>query len=157
MMCSRYCSSMHPGRGSDTGTQISRFLPLTLAATLLFAVGCGDSGPPRAAVQGSVSWNGSPVEVGTISFIPEAGPAATADIVAGKYSLPQEEGATLATQTVQIFGIKDLGLIEAGPPHPPGTKIEATEQYIPAKFNNSTKLTVEIMEGDNQHDFALPN
>ncbi len=135
---------------------LGRILPLvTLASTLSFAVGCRDSGPPRAAVQGNVSWNGAPVDAGTISFIPDAGPAATAEIVAGKYALAKEEGAIFATHTVQIFGIKNLGSVEAGPPHPPGTMIDATEQYIPAKFNNATTLTVEIKDGDNQHDFDL--
>lgn len=128
-----------------------------LAGAMLTTVGCGDAGPPRAAVQGDVSWKGAPVEDGMISFVPQtAGPAVTAKIVGGKYALPQEEGAILATHTVQIFGIKHLGSVEAGPPLPPGTKIESTEQFIPAKFNNSSKITVDIKEGENQHDFKLP-
>lgn len=128
-----------------------------LTAAMLLTVGCGDSGPPRAAVQGNVSWIGVPVEDGMISFIPKsAGPAASVKIVGGKYTLPQEKGAILATHTVQIFGINHLKSVKAGPPHPPGTMIDATEQYIPATYNNSSKLVVEIKEGDNVHDFALP-
>lgn len=129
----------------------------SLTTAMLLAGGCGDSGPPRAAVQGSVSWKGKPIEDGMINFIPQSGgPATTAKIVAGTYALPKETGAIIATHTVQIFGIKHLGLIEAGAPHPPGTKIDATEQFIPGNFNNASKLTAEIKDGDNQHDFTLP-
>ncbi len=144
--------------GVTARTQAGRVVSLVaFAAAMLLTLGCGDSGPPRAAVQGSVSWKGTPVEDGTINFIPQGeGPATTAKIVAGKYAVPKEEGAILATHSVQIFGIKHLGSVEAGRPHPPGTMIEGTEQFIPAKFNNASKMTVEIKEGDNQHDFALP-
>ncbi|MEO8493826.1 MAG: hypothetical protein ABI614_02060 [Planctomycetota bacterium] len=128
------------------------------AAAILGTVGCGGGGPPRAAVQGTVTWEGKPVEDGAISFIPQGeAPAASAKIVGGKYALPKSEGAILGTNRVEILGLNHLGPQEAGPPHPPGTMVEATEQFIPAAFNNASTLSVEITEGENLHDFALPN
>src|SRR5690606_21043671 len=53
--------------------------------------GCGESGPPRGSVQGFVTWEGTPVENGTISFIPLGdGVAASAPIVGGRYILPKD-------------------------------------------------------------------
>lgn len=66
-----------------------------------------------------MSWKGKPVEDGMINFIPQSGgPAATAKIAAGQYALPKSEGAIFANHNVQIFGIKHLGSVEAGSPHP---------------------------------------
>ncbi len=119
--------------------------------------GCGESGPPRGSVQGFVTWEGTPVENGTISFIPLGdGVAASAPIVGGRYILPKDEGPAVGPNRVQILGLRSLGLREAGPPHPPGTMLEATEQIIPPEYNNSTRLSVDIQEGDNTCNFDLP-
>jgi len=133
---------------------------LRLLASLLvslLAIGCGSSGPPRAAVQGNVTWEGESIETGTINFIPTGdGPAATGSIQNGEYSLPKGSGPVIGECRVEIFAMKDFGLQEAGPPHPPGTKIEVVKQIIPTEYNNSSELTVSINDGDNSHDFMLP-
>lgn len=128
-----------------------------LAVVTVGLVGCGGGGPPRAAVQGSVTWQGKPVENGTINFISTGtGGSASATIVGGKYQLSTAEGAPLGTNRVEVFGFNNLGSREAGPPHPPGTMIEATEQFIPSEYNNASKQTVEIQAGENNIDLALP-
>lgn len=71
---------------------------LTLAAVsaafgCLFVAGCGSN---RPAVQGTVLFNGEPVDGGAINFIPQgdvgSGTSASAEIVAGKYYLPAGPG-----------------------------------------------------------------
>ncbi len=139
----------------------SRCRSIVLAFAVLAATlsGCG-GGTPRGAVQGTVSWQGTPIEDGTISFVSvgtgAASAAATTKIVGGKYSIPASEGPGIGSNQVQILGIKKLGQKEAGPPHPPGKMIEVTEQYIPTEYNNTSKLTFEIQAGANTADFALP-
>jgi len=135
--------------------QIWAYAMVTLS--LLSAIGCGEGGPARAAVQGTVTWKGLPIENGKISFIPQnGGPEAIATIVNGKYQLPESEGPAIGSNRISIMGLRILGPQEAGPPHPPGTMIEATEQYIPNEYNNSSTLSTEIQVGENTHDLALP-
>lgn len=150
--CARYI------RGARRWRQVSRVFSTSIVALAIFGTtGCGESGPSRASVQGMVTWEGKPVENGTISFIPLGeGVAASAKIVGGRYVIPESEGPPVGPNQVQIFGMRNLGLREAGPPHPPGTMLEATEQIIPTEYNNSTRLSVDIQEGDNTCDFALP-
>jgi len=128
-----------------------------ISFTLLAVVGCSDGGPVRASIQGTITWQGEPIEDGKISFIPQnGGPEAIAKIVDGKYQLPKSEGPSLGINRIAILGLRNLGPQEAGPPHPPGTLIEATQQFIPSEYNNSSQLTAEIQDGENTHDIALP-
>lgn len=128
-----------------------------ITLTLLGASGCGEGGPPRASVQGTITWEGTPIEDGKISFIPQnGGPEVTAKIIGGKYELPKIEGPVIGTNLIAILGLRNLGPQEAGPPHPPGTMIETTQQFIPTEYNNSSKLTVEIQDGENTHNLVLP-
>ncbi len=139
------------------GFQQSSHAFSVLAVAMLSLVGCGGGGPPRAAVQGNVTWEGKPIESGTINFISTGtGGSASATIVEGKYQLGSAEGASLGANRVEIFGFKNLGSREAGPPHPPGTMIEATEQFIPSEYNNASKQIVEVQAGENSIDLTLP-
>lgn len=138
-----------------TAGQVLAVAVLTLS--LLSVTGCGEGGPARAGIQGTVTWQGSPIENGKISFIPQnGGPEAVATIVGGKYQLSESEGPVLGANRIAIMGLRNLGSQEAGPPHPPGTMIEATQQFIPNEYNNSSKLETEIQAGENTYDVALP-
>ncbi len=64
---------------------------------LLGATGCGggDSGPPRLHLRGAITFDGQPIPVGTITFVPDAakgnhGPAGNATIVNGNYSTEKD-------------------------------------------------------------------
>ena len=67
-----------------------RLTAMALLLTIMFLAGCGDSGPPRYHVSGSVTYEGKPVPHGSILFQPlpsTGGGAATgnATIRDGKY------------------------------------------------------------------------
>jgi hypothetical protein len=149
-----------PAFSRDVNTWTAAVQVLAIAMVTLglsSATGCGEGGPARAGVQGSVSWEGVPIENGKISFIPQGGgPEAIATIVGGKYQLSKSEGPAVGTNRIAIMGLRNLGPQEAGPPHPPGTMIDATQQFIPNEYNNSSQLTTEIQAGENTYDVALP-
>jgi len=54
---------------------------------IAFAVGCGTSEPPVAAVSGQVLLNDKSVPAGAVSFVSADGRTATAPIVDGKYTM----------------------------------------------------------------------
>jgi hypothetical protein len=69
--------------------QFSRLLHLAVIAPL-FALGCGDSGPPRYRISGTVSYEGKPVPFGAIIFQPNTmekngGPNGVAEIIDGAF------------------------------------------------------------------------
>jgi len=59
--------------------------------------GCGESGPRRVAIHGTVEQGGSPVASGIVSLLPaegHSGPAVTAPIEDGRYALDESTGPT---------------------------------------------------------------
>jgi hypothetical protein len=108
---------------------------MALAASLLLA-GCQDS---MTEVSGTVLADGQPLEEGEIIF-EEAdqskGPAA-AKVTAGKYALRMTPGS----KKVRITASRPA----AKPDPVMGTA--AREMMIPAEFNESSRLTVEIRSG----------
>jgi hypothetical protein len=116
--------------------------------------GCGVKELP---VSGNVTWEGKPIEDGTITFLDADGKDASASkaapIANGKYELKIKPGA----KKVQINAFRestksdkklDKKLFEAMGQVP-------KEQYIPKKYNTDTKLTANVAAGQTQFDFAL--
>jgi hypothetical protein len=144
----------------------SRFRPWTcwlVGAALSALVGCGDAGPERATVSGTVTFQGQPLQYGQIMIRPAEGTKAAASgaqIVDGEYTVDARGGVQVGTYTVRIEAnrFKDTGQpappdagegdIMGGPPQ---------EQYIPAKYNDQSTLTLTIPPGESHvtKDFAL--
>ena len=132
---------------------------------LLAATGCGGQKElefSTSQVQGTVSYQGKPLESGKIRFIPDgevingqvAGKAIFADIKDGKYTVSAEDGATVGKNRVEIKSYRGSGKMmvsSAGE----GQKVEEVVQFIPARFNTESTLSIEIKEGENVHDFDL--
>ena len=132
-----------------------------LSVTLLFtAGGCTDAGPQRVAVSGLVMFDGTPVEQGTIAFVPTAAnakqPGAGGPITAGEYAIPAETGPAAGKYRVEIRWSKPTGKqIEQGSPAPPGTLVDEVKEAIPAKYNVRSTLEKEIDAGENSIHFDL--
>jgi hypothetical protein len=148
-------------------------LMMVAAAGLCLVTGCGDKGyegPERAAVAGSVTFDGSPLPYGSITFVPSdgGGRRANAIILNGSYSIVEEQGPNLGAHKVEIIGYG------SAPEQSPGGDDDEEEeeeddeegadeddpnelgpQIVPANFNLETPLTAEIVSGENTHDFAL--
>ena len=110
-------------------------------------------------VQGSVSYDGKPVESGTIDFLSVDGSApAQAPIKDGSYDLAAEAGP-LAEKTyrVEIHALKKTG--KTVPNLMPGgdSTMEVLAETIPAEYNaqSSLEVTISTEASKNQFDFAL--
>lgn len=134
-------------------TAIGLFLCLAIT-------GCGDSDElQRTEVTGKVTFDGEPVNEGTMTLIPAAGNQGSGSgtaIVDGEYTIEREKGPTPGTYQVQIVGRRKTGKeIPAGPPAPPGSMVPEIESYIPAKYNTATTLTINIDSVAVEKDFNL--
>jgi hypothetical protein len=128
---------------------------------LAAVVGCGQSGPVRAAIEGKVTVGGQPLAAGRILFTPIApnqGPAASARIAAGQYKLAANEGPVVGANRVEVEADLNLGFAiddeaafarRGGRPLPPNS--------IPPAFNSQSTLTADVKAGgENSYDFAIP-
>jgi len=108
--------------------------------------GCGSG----ARVEGTVTFDGAPVDGGSISFVPEGSTEApgTGQITDGKYSIRTEKGLTPGKYKVEIYWNKKTGK-EVKNPNDAGTTVEETKQVIPVRYNTKTELTVELKAGSN--------
>ena len=78
------------------------------AVLLLLASGCGKK---PITVEGNVTWQGKPVESGSINFVPEDGKGAGlgGGIKDGNYRLTGEGGVMPGKKTVSIAAVRKTG------------------------------------------------
>ncbi|MGI6416697.1 MAG: hypothetical protein ACOX1P_13580 [Thermoguttaceae bacterium] len=136
---------------------VGRWGAIGLVAALLgICAGCG--GSSLATVQGTVTFDGEPVQQGSIAFEPAdgVGPVAGGMIEGGKYVLAGETGVTPGKKIVRITATRSTGKkIEAGPPEPEGTMVDEIVSFIPEIYNQKSTLTVEVATGEATHNFEL--
>jgi hypothetical protein len=134
---------------------------LCLIVPLFAVTGCagGEAGPKTMRVWGDVSYDGKPIEEGTIDFVSTDGsPPAQAPIKAGHYDLPTEAGPVAdKTYQVRISALAKTGksvpnLMPGG-----GDAMEPLYNTIPAEYNSKSTLTASISPdaSKNQFDFNL--
>jgi hypothetical protein len=132
-----------------------------LTPMIAAAPGCGKSGPVRAPIQGKITVGGQPLAKGRILFTPIApnhGPATSAMIAEGVYSIPQNEGPVVGKNRVEVEADLNLGFAlddeaafakRGGKPLPPNP--------IPPQFNRESQLVVEVQPGaENTYDVTVP-
>ena len=129
---------------------------LVMAGVLVVAVvclGCRDTG--LATVEGLVTFDGEPVEEGSIVFEPAdgAGAAVGGGIVNGQYRLAGENGVPFGKKIVRISATRKTG--QQVEPMPGVPLVDEVEQFIPPRYNQNTELTVDISAGDLIQDFPL--
>jgi len=123
---------------------------VAVGLSLAVLSGCGS----KAAVQGTVTFDGTPIDSGSITFVPEAsgGQKATAQITNGKYSIDSDRGPPAGKYKVEITSMKSLvGKKGADPDMQRGD----ARQVLPDKFNKATTLTADLKSGSNTVDFDL--
>jgi hypothetical protein len=110
----------------------------------------------RVEVRGKAAYAGKPLENGEIRFFPiegTEGPVSGAPIIDGQYQVTQRGGVPVGTHRVQVEAFRSSQAY-------PELNAEGghREQYLPAKYNTSSQLTVTIA-GDRSvftYDFDLP-
>jgi hypothetical protein len=142
----------------ESRVQFQTFLCLSAAIAVAIISGCGRAEPSRAAVSGSVKFQGKSVEFGDVIFQPVEGEwrrfYAQAPIRGGTYRL-ESPGAIIGTNRVEIHGYRQTGrqvLDVAG--KRPDEAVELTPDmvpFIPPEFNAGSTRTVEIKPGANEN------
>jgi hypothetical protein len=133
-----------------------RFLSAVLSLLVIACtIGCGGG---QAIVEGQVTFDGQPVEQGTIVFEPVDGTGAVAGgtIQNGKYRLGAEEQLTPGNKLVRIKAMRTTGKkIKADPPAPDDLMVDEVQQYIPPHYNEQSSLTAQVAAGKGTKDFEL--
>ena len=130
-------------------------------------VGCGgaDDDLPRAAVSGTVTFEGQPLAQGRIQFepsSPDAKVTAGAEITDGRFAIPRDQGPTPGDYRVMVTSavVRKSGADVApgdepakrGGPMLPAPAVE----LIPKEYNAQTKLTAKVEANkSNVYEFAL--
>jgi hypothetical protein len=132
----------------------ARFVRCSLIAVIGFLALSGCGGGSGAAISGSVSLDGAPLDEATITFVPEDGgqrQAAWAPVVGGKYAIDSSSGLGSGKFRVEIRAVRSSG-DKANPNEP---TLMTAKDIVPAKYNDKSELTVEIKPGKNSADFAV--
>ncbi len=127
-------------------------LGAVLGLALAGIAGCGS---PGAAVSGTVTLDGKPVEDGTISFVPLGTSAATpaaGKVQGGSYAIPAKEGLRSGNHRVEVRWNRKTGRKVFVPPAP---EIEEVREAIPPRYNSQSELKADLKPDDNKFDFEL--
>lgn len=142
----------------DHPRSFARLVPCLLAAIAVAAI-CPGCGRERLTIQGEVTFNGKPVEEGTISLEPAdgKGPTTGGKIAAGQYLLAGVAAPLPGKKIVRISAVRKTGRkVAAGLASPPDTMIDEIDRYIPKIYNTNSTLTCEVShEGSKTIDFNL--
>ena len=124
---------------------------------MAMCAGCGGA-PETTAVSGGVTFDGEPVAEGQVAFEPQSGGRmAYAVISGGKYATAKDRGVEPGRYLVRITASRPSGkLAEEDSFIRDEASAVVNEQFIPAKYNSASELTVEIKPGESAvHDFEL--
>lgn len=127
---------------------------LWLVLLAVYAVGCGGAapeGPKRFALSGKVTYDGQPVPAGEIFFEPNnkkgnGGPATSAEIRAGAYSIPTDRGVVGGAMIVKVIGYD--GKPPAGP--------EAQMNPHGMQMFKPYQADVDLPKSAGKHDITVP-
>lgn len=125
-------------------------LNLVLLIVVVLAQGCAD--PNEAVVSGTVTVDGEPAKMGSITFIPADGLTSTAgaEIANGKYTAVVPAGP----KKVQVRVSKIVG--ETRLYNTPDSPVQPIyEEVLPPKYNNQTELVLDVKPGQNEQNYDL--
>ncbi len=127
---------------------------LTVVSLLSVTIGCGESGPEIASVEGVVKMDGKPLPNATVVFSPENGrPAGALTDENGYYILNfsgGRKGAIPGKNTVQIRTGMEGGIGDDG------ERSEGSAETVPAKYNVYSELVFTVEDGKaNEANFDL--
>ncbi len=129
------------------------FLPVVVTTM----AGCSGGGPEKAAISGRITFQGQPIEDGSIRFVPikgTKGPATIGKISGGNYTATARGGVPVGTLRVEVMAFRPL------PGAKPYTKEEAEgnrgmavgdypkKQFLPPKYNTNSTLEITIESGN---------
>jgi len=126
---------------------------------------CGCNHDGRQPLQGTVTLDDQPLPAGDVTFFPlpgTPGPTAGGKIVDGHFSIPAEGGTMAGTFRVQITAQRKTGkqvfdsTAQMMDPKAKNGMIDQYEQYIPARYNQQSELTADVVKGSHKSfEFVL--
>ena len=123
---------------------------------LLLGVGglLGCSSDNRVGVEGTVTYDGQPIPLGSITFLPlgEGGIKSGDRIVNGVYKVEPRFGPMPGPHRVEIRWNKPTGKKYK---NEFGEELDRTQEGLPGKYHTNSILTAEIKPGKNIIDFHL--
>jgi hypothetical protein len=124
-------------------------------AAIVILVGCDNSNNNLAVVQGTIKFDGKPIEKGSIGFVPVDGATGTAggEIRNGQYSVK----VPLGLMKVYVGGVPKVVGMKEVKEGPGGKGGPITVESIPKKYSDQqeTELRLEVKSGANQKDWDL--
>lgn len=146
------------------------------AATLLLAAGWAlwsfSASTQTCSVEGDVLIDSRPLEDGVITFThTKMGKTAAANVIEGHFRIPRNAGLVpgeyrvrvlgyrVTTPKVAVFAVQpmpDESSVSAPGSLDTGTTEPIKEQYLPARYNSQSTLSIDLNSGNNQAvDFDL--
>ena len=124
---------------------------LAFCSVSLAAHGCS-SDPNKGTVSGTVILDGQPLQSGLIRFVPVDGQTSTAEatITDGEFSVEVPVGEKL----VSISAPKVVGKRPAYQT-PNAPMIDIIEELLPARYNVTSELTLNVTAGRQDAEFKL--
>lgn len=125
----------------------------------LLLAGCGQrdyTGPRRFPLAGTVTYDGQPVDWGSISFLPKAGGEQRVSgglIENGTYTVTEAQGANAGQHRVEIRWLKRTGKKYRDPDS--GEMLDARKEALPPRFHEQSELSVEVAKQQTRFDFDL--
>ena len=118
--------------------------------------GCGEAGPAKFALSGSVAYDGQPVANGSLGLASVDGAGSQgigADIVDGRYEIPAAQGPTAGKYRVWIEAERPSG--KKIPSEDGSEPVDKMVQYIPPIYNVDSELVVDVDADRPDLDFNL--
>lgn len=121
--------------------------------------GCGSGNDATVNVVGNVTYDGAPIEVGRVEFLPQdvtVSGTFTAEIENGQYAFRGDKALPSGSYRVEVRGFRnqDGSTTAIDFSNPEASYV----QYVPNKYNRMSQLTATIEEetgGEVRHDFDL--
>src|SRR5689334_2705347 len=112
-----------------------------LVAAVVAAVGC--SGTKRVAVEGTITYDGNPIAIGTITFLPEFenGIKAGGRVENGRYQLGAAFGLAPGPHRVEVRWAKPTGKKYK---NEFGEEFDRTQEGLPDKYHANTILKADV-------------
>ncbi len=132
---------------------VARLLAASLLMTLLIGCGGGEQGAPTVKVSGKVTFDGAPLEKGTITFEPsnDKGGPSSAAIQSGAYTADVE----LGPKRVRFSAVKVLGKKKVYEGSADSPEEDITEQLIPDKYNAASNESYTVKAAASDANFDL--
>lgn len=142
-------------RGSRGTIMQALGLGMMAMLVLCMASGCGKRDPfGRQPLKGFITWQGKPIQFGSIALEPAEGqPAgAMASIRNGAFSIPREAGPCPGTYNVWLHAYDHSGERPTD-----GSEIAPPKEILPAKFlaKPPAQVTIERVEKDKSNEFTF--